>query len=289
MSAPSGLDAAVEAACKELEKRAALAPEVLLFLATGAGLLPAKLANPTRVALGKLPGVPEVWHAGVLHAGMLGTAHAWIIEDAPGPASEGALERLGDPPWVAAFPIWLAAACGASVLVHTSAGTALDAPGAGVPGTLAVVRDHLNLSGATPLLGLGESKLGPLFPDQTRLHHDGLRKAALRQGKRLGIQIASQIAACTLGPALETPAERSYFARAGAQIAVQSLATPLIAGAHAGLGILALVALTDAGDPAGDVGSIVARAELLSPALDDLIVALSKDLARAARELGVEE
>src|SRR6185436_11290306 len=84
--------------------------------------------------------------------------------------------------------------------------------------------------------------------------------------------------ACTLGPALETRAERTMLARLGATVAVPNLAPPLLAAGHAGLALIALVAVTDAGDWGGnggtDVKSVVAAAGLLQPALEDLLLAL---------------
>jgi purine-nucleoside phosphorylase len=143
-----------------------------------------------------------------------------------------------------ALPVWLAAAAGAQLLVHASAGSALPAQPEGAPFAApgpAVLRDHLNFSGSTPLLGLGESKLGPALPRP--LAPAPRRPARRGAGARgaLGIPLAEAIAACTLGPALETPAERRMLARLGADVSVPNLATPLLAAGHAGLAVLAIV------------------------------------------------
>ena len=63
---------------------------------------------------------------------------------------------------------------GAKALLHSSAGTDLDGGSPGARPVLARVVDHITLSGRTPLTGLGPSRLGPLFPDQTRVHDPGL-------------------------------------------------------------------------------------------------------------------
>jgi len=90
------------------------------------------------------------------------------------------------------------------------------------------------------------------------------------------------------GPALETPAERHFFARAGGQVAVQGLEGPLLAAAHAGLAVLAIVCVTDRGEGEVDLGQIVAAAERLAPGLEDLLLRLSPEIARVAVELEVE-
>jgi purine-nucleoside phosphorylase len=271
------LDQAIERARGSLSARGVSRPAALFLLGTGAGTLPGRLARGGRVPLSKIDGAPAIWGEVLLHWGELHGLGVWIVED----AAEAA--REGDPAWASAFVVWLAAAAGASTLVHTSAGSGLDAEGAPSLGAIALVSDHLNLSGSTPLAGLRESRLGPLFPDQTTLHDAVLRRAALARCRALGLAASEAIAACSLGPSIETPAERRFFARAGAQVSAQRLATPLIAAAHAGLGALALVVVTHVGDGALDVGQIAAASRSLAPALDDLLFELADDVQRAAR------
>jgi purine-nucleoside phosphorylase len=293
MSSPTsalGLDETVFPLRERLRRASVPDPGVLFLMGTGVGFLPGRLAGAHEVELGELCGECEPWNGQVLRAGRFGTLHAWFLDDVSG-------EPLVDEPtspWMRALPVWLAAAAGAQILVHTSGGSALPVPeerrgAGGVPSpAIVALRDHVNFSGSTPLLGLGESKLGPLFPDLSRLHHGGLRAAALSRAAALGIPIAEAVAACTLGPALETPAERTMLARLGAEVSVPNLATPLLAAGHAGLAVLALVAVTDAGDGAADLKSVVAAASALAPALEDLVLALQPDLEAAVTALCAE-
>jgi purine-nucleoside phosphorylase len=285
-SASSGLDASVSATWEALREAGASPPRALFLLGTGAGLLPMQLKEASRTNLAGIAGVPEAWRGATLHAGLLAGLEAWILEDAPGPPDRGAQPEAGEPAWVRGFPCWLAAAAGAAVLVHTSAGTSLveSIP----PASLAIVSDHLNLSGKTPLLGLAGSSLGPLFPDLTRLHHAGLRAHALAIGADRGLPTRAAVVACSPGPALETPAERRFFARAGAEIAVQGLEGPLLAAAHAGLAVLAIVCVTDRGEGEADLTRIVAAAERVAPALEELLAGLAPEVVRVTGELGVE-
>lgn len=283
------LDDAVLSARAQLRERGIPAPLALGLFGTGIGLLGERLADAVELELGELEGVPEPWSALVLSAGRLGGTPIWLIDDLSG-------EPLQPEPaagWVRAFPVWLGAASGASILLHTSAGSALQRRGAASPavaaGAFGLVRDHLNLSGSTPLVGLAESRLGPLFPDLGALHHVGLRRAALARAEELGLLAAEVVAACTLGPALETPAERAMLAELGAEVAVQSLATPLLAAAHAGLAVLALVAVTDAAHEPAEVSRLVEAAARFQPELEDLVVALAPDVAHAARARAAEE
>ena len=167
-------DERVFAAAAALAERGVSAPHALFFLGTGAGVLPGRLEEARRIPLSLAPGVPAAWGEALLHYGELNSLPVWVIEDAPADADDG------EPAWAAAFPVWLAAAAGAVSLVHTAAGSALDLGADSLAlGTLALVSDHLNLSGATPLIGLGKTRLGPMFPDQTTLHDRRLRAQAL--------------------------------------------------------------------------------------------------------------
>lgn len=285
------LDRSIEGTLAEISARGIGAPRALYLLGTGQGLLPQKLRHGGVLPLGELKSVPRPWRDLELFHGELGGAPVWILEDAPGAPELGNTLPADEPSWVAGWPCWLAASAGASLCVHTSAGPALPGAQAGgpEPGMIALVRDHINLSGRTPLVGLSESRLGPLFPDQSRLHHHELRKQALAAARKLGLSCCEAVVACVAGPTLETPAERRYWAHAGAEVAVQELVNTLHACAHSGLSVLELVALTDRGEGIQDMAGLVANSLAIAPGLEDLLLEIAPAVARAAAELGVEE
>ncbi len=276
------LDAAVRRARRHLEEARVPGPDAVFLMATGTGTLPDHLVRAREVSLEDVPGVPRLWRSSSLHAGQLGRLGVWMLEDLSGepggPWGDG---------WEQGFPLWLAADSGASVCIHASAGCglALEGPSALPPGSFVALRDHLHFQGRSPLAGLGESRLGPLFPDLSMLHHLGLRRAFLRQAERMGIPCREAVGACTLGPGLETPAERRMLAQLGADVAVQSLATPLLAAAHAGLAILSTVCVTDQGEGPMDVASMVEVAVEAAPQLEDLLLSLVDDLESAVGAL----
>lgn len=284
------LDAGVESALAALESRAFPMPGVFLFLGTGIGALPTRLSKSRALRLGELPGVPAEWSGLTLHAGEWQGGIVWLLEDAPGNPELGNQVDSSRPGWVPGFPLWLAARAGASVLVHTCAGAALrDAKDAPAPGTIALARDHINLSGMSPLVGLSHSRLGPLFPDQTQLFPPLFLRQARQEAARLAIPVTEAVVACVAGPALETPAERRFWARAGAQVSVQGLANIAHAAAHSGLMVLELVAVTDNGEGVLDMAGMVQRANEIGPRIEDLLVALAPKLHAAAAEAGREE
>ena len=295
------LDDSIAPAIQELHERGVPSPQVLLWTGTGAGMLPRALDKSVSLPLGRLPGVPASWHDSVLHAGQAGGLSVWILDDAPRELNTPGSEDPNAPAWARGFPAWLAAAAGAVLCLHTSAGSRLpeasdgSTPGSAddsqplTAGTLFFPEDHINLSGNTPLLALGETGLGPLFPDQTTLHHTGLRTTARERCAKLGLPAASGVVACSLGPALETPAERRWMSTAGAAVSVQGLAAPLHACAHAGLALLSIVIITDAGERPVDMAALVAASEAAAPALEDLLGHLLEDVSHTVHELLGEE
>jgi purine nucleoside phosphorylase len=292
------LDACVGRAASALVEARVPSPDVLFLMATGVHGLAERFSGAREIPLEEIPGVVEPWKGALLRTGSARGLTAWAIDDLAG---EPGFDE--SPAWAAGFPAWLAAAAGATLCVHTSAGCLLPAerPERGLAlGGFALTRDHLNLTGRSPLAGLGESRLGPLFPDLSGLHHLGLRRAALASAEALGLDAAEAVVACTSGPALETAAERAMLARLGAEVAVQSLAAPLHACGHAGLALLSIVALVDDGRGAAEpglastgsiessIGSLIERARTAEPALEDLLAALFADLELAAAALAAE-
>jgi purine-nucleoside phosphorylase len=278
------LDEAVHPAGRALREAGCPAPDALFLLATGLGGLPGSLEPVQRFFLGDVVAVPECWREGELITGRVGGLSVWALADAPSGYDFGESRVPHEPAWARAWPVWLARSAGAQVCLHSSAGVRVGGPELGPAlGSLAILSDHVNLSGTSPLLGLGTTRLGPLFPDQSHLHDADLRAAALSTAALAGIDAGEAIAACVLGPALDTPAELEFYARAGTQIAVQGLADPVIACAHAGLALIAISAVTDDGTRPIDLARVLELADAIAPGLEELILALGPDIARVAR------
>ena len=272
---PCPLDVAVLTSLDALRAREVPAPNVLLLVGTGLGSLPERFSYQhgatTAVDLDGVDGLPAPWSSQVLHHGTINTEHGpavvWMLED----QALDAPQQLDEVPWHRGFACWLAAKAGATVLLHSSAGGSLGS-GSHQPGDLALVRDHLNLTGSSPLLGLGGSKLGPLFPDVSRLHLDCLRAEFAELAAGRGHTIAETVVAATAPASLPSPAEREWFSRAGADLWVQGVAAPYLAAAHAGLGLVSLVAVTGSEAAAADVHAILTATAAAAPALEELLL-----------------
>ena len=274
------LDATVEALAKTAgADRRCHAPRALLALGTGVDLLPERLDPAGVLPLAELAeesGVelPELWREVALFTGRLAGLDVWIFED---PSADHPVDPE-QPAWSRALPLWLGAKCGARALVHVTAAAALREDWR--PGQWVAATDHINLSGQSPLTGLGPSRLGPLFPDQTRLHDRELRGALHTGASERGVEVDEGVLACTAGPSLDTPADREYQRRAGADHASQGAAWPLLAASHAGLPVVSLSAVAEAAEERVDLRRLLERSESWAPELEELLIAAAPEWAK---------
>lgn len=125
-----------------------------------------------------------------------------------------------------------AAAAGCRVLVLTNGCGGLNPDWQ--PGTPVLIRDHINLTAASPLEGA-------TFVDLTDLYSPRLRELAREVDPTLGEGVYAQFP----GPHYETPAEVQYAKRIGADLIGMSTALEAIAARHAGLEVFGISLVTN--------------------------------------------
>ena len=158
------------------------------------------------------------------------------------------------------FAVRWAALLGARCLLMTNAsgGIRPDWPA----GTLALVTDHVNLTGLNPLRGEPPAAWGPRFPDMIDAYDPGLRGLARARAAELGIELAEGVYAGLAGPSYETPAEIRMLRALGADLAGMSTVLEVIAARHLGLRCLVLSLVSNPG--AGVGGGSLTHDEVLA-------------------------
>ena len=137
------------------------------------------------------------------------------------------------------FSVRVAATLGARTLIVTNVAGGLDP--SYVVGEIVAIRDHLNLTGASPLSGPNDERLGPRFVDMTEPYDPGLRKlAATVARERFGIALREGVYAAMAGPSYETRAEVHMLRTLGADLVGMSTVHEVIAARHSGLAVLGL-------------------------------------------------
>ena len=106
-------------------------------------------------------------------------------------------------------------------------------------------RDHLNLTGESPLVGPNLDALGPRFPDMSEAYTSGLRARASELAESLGIQASDGVYAGILGSVAPTPGECEMYRSLGGDVMGPSLIPQVIVARHGGMEVLALLAPTD--------------------------------------------
>lgn len=131
------------------------------------------------------------------------------------------------------FGVRTAALAGCHTVLLTNAAGAM---GEGMaPGDLVAIRDHMNLTGRNPLVGDNDDRLGPRFPDLSRVYDEAVRAAISDAAGAAGIPYKEGVYAWFLGPSYETPAEVQMAKRLGADLVGMSTVPEAIALRHMGV------------------------------------------------------
>ena len=249
---PARLDA-LEAAVRA---RSDITPEVGIVLGSGLGSLADELRDPVAIPFGELPGWPAATAPGHVGRLLLGQ-----LSGRPVAMLQGRFHLYeGNAPGLVVQPVLLFGRLGARAVVLTNAAGGLD-PSFG-PGTLMVIRDHLNLTGQSPLLGPNAASMGERFPDLTEAWSARLRGRLHAAGAAEGVSLAEGVYVGLLGPNYETPAEVRLYASFGGHAVGMSTVMECIAARWAGLEVCGISLVTNAG--AGYTGEPLSHEEVLA-------------------------
>lgn len=112
-------------------------------------------------------------------------------------------------------------------------------------GDLVLISDHINLTGANPLVGPNDESLGPRFPDMTEAYSPAYRALARQASVELGLELKEGVYAGVLGPSYETPAEIRFLRTIGADLVGMSTIHEVIAANHLSIKVLGISCVTN--------------------------------------------
>jgi purine nucleotide phosphorylase len=234
-----GASARADAAAAIIRARApAFKPALGLLLGSGLGGLADRLEANITISYAELPGFPIPTVSG--HAGrlMLGHAEGLPIAVLQGRAHYYEAGRAD----AMRGPIETLARLDCPTLLLTCAAGSLR-PEVG-PGSLLVVSDHINFTGASPLIGAGGSVH---FVDMGEAYDPELRQSLHRAAKAVSIRLHQGIYGWFAGPQFETPAEIRAARQLGVDAVGMSIVPETILARHAGLKVAALAIITNLG------------------------------------------
>jgi len=271
--APGPLRQRLREAAQLILERTPLRPRTALLLGSGhssiasqlkdrvpisADDLPTGLHLPAPIVIGSIEGVPVA----LTDAPMLSpdTGHAELTH-----------------------PVRLLRSLGCELLVVTAGAASLSQQIE--PGMIAIVEDHLNLSGIQPLRGDGDEQWGPRFPDMSEPYSHHWIEMAREVALRGGIPCMPGVLAAVPGPSMPTRAEYRFMRQSGADLVSMSMVPEVIAAVHAGFQVLALVGITQQvlteRSTTVSIEAMIEAAEVATPRMGAMlvgVVAHSRDL-----------
>ena len=244
-------------------------PKVALVTGTGLGEVAASLGTRAQIDYSQIPHFPVSTvqsHQGRLIEGQMNDQQVLVLQ--------GRFHLYeGYSPAAVTFPVRVLQALGVQCLILTNAAGGLNPLFA--TGDIMIIEDHLNLTGANPLVGRNEERWGSRFVDMTHAYDGHLQDLAQGAAVDLEVGVQKGIYVGLTGPSLETPAEMGYLRSIGADAVGFSTIMEAIAAVHAGMQVLGLSVITnmclpDAPTPA-HVDEIIAAAQGAVPHLETII------------------
>ncbi len=229
----------LERAAADVRRFSDRVPKVALVLGSGLGAWADTLEDRVVIPFGDITGMPQSRVEG--HAGnlVLGTAEGVSVV-----TMQGRVHMYeGHPPEDVVFGLRLMLHLGAKTVVITNA-----AGGIGdhlEVGDLMLIEDQLNLTGASPLVGHNDERMGPRFVDMTVPFDLELRHLAAEGAKPLGFEVKRGVYVGVLGPSYETPAEIRMYRTVGGDAVGMSTVLEVIAARHFGARVLGISCITN--------------------------------------------
>lgn len=122
------------------------------------------------------------------------------------------------------------------------------------PGDFMIIKDHLNLTGHSPLTGIFHEDFGPRFVDMSFPYEKKINEALLNRAfkSRPDIKLHHGVYACLMGPQYETPAEIRMLGKLGADAVGMSTVPECIVAKQAGMKVNGISCITNFGSGLAD-------------------------------------
>ncbi len=214
-------------------------PSIGLILGSGLGDLADQIEHAVIISYNDIPHFPTSTVEG--HAGQLvlgGIAGKSVV------AMKGRFHFYeGYPQQEVVFPVFVMKLLGIETLLVTNAAGGMNS--SFQAGDLMVITDHLNLTGANPLIGTHIAELGPRFPDMSRAYTPELVTLTEDIAQKHGFSIQKGVYAGISGPSYMTPAELIMLRKLGGDAVGMSTVPEVIIASFLGLNVVGISCITD--------------------------------------------
>jgi purine-nucleoside phosphorylase len=229
----------VTAAASWIRERDPRAFDLAIILGTGLGALADECAKAQIFEYNAIPFFPEStvkFHAGRLVLGELEGKTLF--------AMQGRFHGYeGYPMRQITLPVRVMHALGIRRLIITNAAGGIRPEL--TPGSIGLIKDHINLMGTSPLIGPYDPFLGVRFPDMSDPYTSDLRRLAQKIAGEEGIHLYETTFGAVIGPAFETEAEIRMLQILGIDTVGMSVVPEVLVARQLGMEVLGLTAVTD--------------------------------------------
>lgn len=223
------------------------ASETALILGSGLGGLADLLQDAVYIPYAEIPGFPQSSVAGHKGRLVIGKLHGTEII-----CLQGRFHLYeGNPPQIINRVVKVLQVLGIKKLIVTNAAGSLNFDIA--PGSLMLIKDHINLSGQNPLTGPDDETYGPRFPGMANAYTQELRRQIKQIAQKMNLPLQEGVYMMVAGPNFETAAEIRAFRILGADAVGMSTVPEVIAAVHSGMEVLGISVITNYGTGMSDI------------------------------------
>jgi purine-nucleoside phosphorylase len=256
-------------ACDYIRSVSRTTPEVGIVLGTGLGGLVREIEIETVISYNDIPGFVESSvesHSGKLIMGSLSGKRVTAMQGRFHYYEGFSMQEI-------TFPVRVMRALGAASLIISNAAGGMNRDFD--KGDLVLIRDHINLIGDNPLIGVNDPQLGPRFPDMSRPYSPRLMEKTREIAREKSIPLREGVYVAVAGPSLETAAEYRFLRMIGADMVGMSTVPEDIVAVQMGMEVLGITIISDLcfPDTLAPVGieEIIEVCERAEPKLTSLI------------------
>ena len=229
----------IHAAADYIRKRINTRPAIGLILGSGLGDLADSLENRIVIPYEDIPCFPRsgvAGHAGALVFGEICGKSLVVMQGRVHYYEGHSQEHI-------TMPVRVMKLLGVERLVLTNAAGGVNLNYA--PGDLMLISDHINFSGANPLVGDNLDEFGPRFPDASDVYSARLRRELLPKAEKAGIALKQGVYMMFSGPSFETPAEIRMARILGADAVGMSTVPEALVAAHCGMEVMGISCISN--------------------------------------------
>ncbi len=240
------------------ERMGARRPKTGLILGSGLGGFADGLEDAVAIDYADIPHFPRSAVHGHKGRLVIGTRNGAMCV-----AMQGRVHLYeGHSAQAVAFPARVLVALGASTLIITNAAGGLQA--SWEPGTLMLIRDHIDMLRDHALRGPNDERFGPRFPDMTRAYCPTLRAMVKATAQAAGIALQEGVYVAMPGPCYETPAEVKMLQVLGGDATGMSTVPEVVVANHMGAKVIGISCITN--KAAGITGEALSHDEVTETA-----------------------